>query len=140
MAKLRLSIACSNYDRTRALLEGRIPVDGIELTCLDLPIEEIFFRACGRGLSHRGDRPELRARGDLVPDRVRILLDGFDALGGSSLESGTDVRRRRLIAAAVAARWWRGDAQKAQRIPCSLLGLEYHIHPVIGGLIGATRE
>jgi 4,5-dihydroxyphthalate decarboxylase len=44
MAKLRLSIACSNYDRTRALLEGRIPVDGIELTCLDLPIEETFFR------------------------------------------------------------------------------------------------
>jgi len=44
MRKLQLSIACSNYDRTRALLEGRVPVDGIELTCLDLPIEEIFFR------------------------------------------------------------------------------------------------
>ena len=44
MRKLQLSIACSNYDRTRALLEGRIPVDGIELTCLDLPIEETFFR------------------------------------------------------------------------------------------------
>ena len=44
MRKLQLSIACSNSDRTRALLEGRIPVDGIELTCLDLPIEETFFR------------------------------------------------------------------------------------------------
>ncbi|MGD0957916.1 MAG: ABC transporter substrate-binding protein [Candidatus Acidiferrales bacterium] len=44
MRKLQLSIACSNYDRTRALLEGRIPVDGVELTCLDLPIEETFFR------------------------------------------------------------------------------------------------
>jgi 4,5-dihydroxyphthalate decarboxylase len=44
MGKLRLSIACSNYDRTRALFDGRVPVDGIELTCLNLPIEEIFFR------------------------------------------------------------------------------------------------
>jgi 4,5-dihydroxyphthalate decarboxylase len=44
MGKLRLSMACSNYDRTRALFDGRVPVDGIELTCLNLPIEEIFFR------------------------------------------------------------------------------------------------
>jgi 4,5-dihydroxyphthalate decarboxylase len=44
MGKLRLSMACSNYDRTRALFDGRVPVDGVELTCLDLPIEEIFFR------------------------------------------------------------------------------------------------
>ena len=44
MGKLRLAMACSNYDRTRALFEGRVPVDGIELTCLNLPIEEIFFR------------------------------------------------------------------------------------------------
>lgn len=44
MGKLRLSLACWNYDRTRALLEGRIPVDGIELTYLNLPVEETFFR------------------------------------------------------------------------------------------------
>ena len=49
MSKLRLSLACWNYDRTRALLEGRIPVDGIELTYLNLPVEETFFRM----LSHR---------------------------------------------------------------------------------------
>jgi len=44
MAKLRLSLACGSYDRTRALLEGRTPVEGIELTCLNLPVEETFFR------------------------------------------------------------------------------------------------
>ncbi len=44
MGKLRLSLACWNYDRTRALLEGRVPVDGIELTYLNLPVEETFFR------------------------------------------------------------------------------------------------
>jgi 4,5-dihydroxyphthalate decarboxylase len=44
MAKLRLTMACSNYDRTRALLEDRIPIDGIELNYLNLPVEETFFR------------------------------------------------------------------------------------------------
>jgi 4,5-dihydroxyphthalate decarboxylase len=44
MSKLRLSLACWNYDRTRALLEGGIPVDGIDLTYLNLPVEETFFR------------------------------------------------------------------------------------------------
>src|ERR1700681_4359377 len=44
MAKLRLTLACWNYDRTRGLLEGRIPIDGIELTYLNLPVEETFFR------------------------------------------------------------------------------------------------
>jgi len=44
MGNLRLSLACWNYDRTRALLEGRIPVDGIDLTYLNLPVEETFFR------------------------------------------------------------------------------------------------
>jgi 4,5-dihydroxyphthalate decarboxylase len=44
MGKLRLSLACWNYDRTRALLEERVPIDGIELTYLNLPVEETFFR------------------------------------------------------------------------------------------------
>lgn len=44
MSKLRLTLACWNYDRTRALMEGRIPVDGIELNYLNLPVEETFFR------------------------------------------------------------------------------------------------
>jgi len=44
MAKLRLSLACWNYDRTRGLMEGGIAPDGIELTYLNLPVEETFFR------------------------------------------------------------------------------------------------
>ena len=44
MGILRLTMACWNYDRTRGLLEGRIPIDGIELTYLNLPVEETFFR------------------------------------------------------------------------------------------------
>ena len=44
MGKLRLTLACWNYDRTRALLGNRILVDGINLNYLSLPVEETFFR------------------------------------------------------------------------------------------------
>jgi len=44
MSKLKLSFACWNYDRTRALMEGSIPVDGIDLNYLNLPVEETFYR------------------------------------------------------------------------------------------------
>ena len=44
MHKLRLTIACSDYDRTRAIADGRVRIDGTQLVWLDLPIEEIFFR------------------------------------------------------------------------------------------------
>jgi 4,5-dihydroxyphthalate decarboxylase len=44
MSKLRLSLACWNYDRTRGLLEDRIPVDGIDLNYINIPVEETFFR------------------------------------------------------------------------------------------------
>jgi 4,5-dihydroxyphthalate decarboxylase len=44
VSRLRLTLACWNYDRTRALLEGRVRPDGIELNYLNLPVEETFFR------------------------------------------------------------------------------------------------
>ncbi|WP_395103968.1 ABC transporter substrate-binding protein [Actinomadura sp. SCN-SB] len=44
VAPLRLTFACGDYDRTRALSEGTIRPDGIELTYLRLPVEETFFR------------------------------------------------------------------------------------------------
>jgi len=44
MSRLRLTLGCWNYDRTRGLLEGRIQPDGIDLTYLDMPVEETFFR------------------------------------------------------------------------------------------------
>jgi 4,5-dihydroxyphthalate decarboxylase len=44
MSRLRLTLACWNYDRTRALAEGRVPIDGVDLTYLNLPVEETFFR------------------------------------------------------------------------------------------------
>jgi len=44
MGKLRLTMACWDYDRTRALMDERVQLDGIELTYLNLPVEETFFR------------------------------------------------------------------------------------------------
>ncbi|HEX4928762.1 MAG TPA: ABC transporter substrate-binding protein [Burkholderiales bacterium] len=44
MNKLKLTFACWDYDRTRALADARVQPDGIELTYLNLPVEETFFR------------------------------------------------------------------------------------------------
>lgn len=44
LTKLRLTLACGDYDRTKALEEGTVRPDGIELTYLRLPVEETFFR------------------------------------------------------------------------------------------------
>lgn len=39
-----LALACNDYDRTRALKDGRIVPDGVVLTYLPLVVEETFFR------------------------------------------------------------------------------------------------
>ena len=45
MAKLSLSVAVGDYDRTRALIDGTVQIDGVEPVIMTLPPEEIFFRA-----------------------------------------------------------------------------------------------
>ena len=44
MSRLRLTLACGDYDRTRALHDGTVVPEGIDLVCLRLPVEDIFFR------------------------------------------------------------------------------------------------
>ncbi|MEN3308438.1 MAG: 4,5-dihydroxyphthalate decarboxylase [Micromonosporaceae bacterium] len=44
MSRLKLSLACWDYDRTRALQDGRVRPEGIELDYLALPVEETFYR------------------------------------------------------------------------------------------------
>jgi 4,5-dihydroxyphthalate decarboxylase len=44
VSRLRLTLACGDYDRTRALFDGTIAPEGLELVCLRLPVEDIFFR------------------------------------------------------------------------------------------------
>ncbi len=45
MSKLQLSVAMGDYDRTRALFDGRVQIDGVSPVCMSLSPEEIFFRA-----------------------------------------------------------------------------------------------
>ena len=44
MSKVRITLSCWNYDRVRALADGRVQPEGIDLNFLDLPVEETFFR------------------------------------------------------------------------------------------------
>jgi len=41
---MRLTLACWDYDRTRALMDGSVAPEGIELVYLNQPVEETFFR------------------------------------------------------------------------------------------------
>jgi 4,5-dihydroxyphthalate decarboxylase len=44
MSRLKLTFGCWNYDRTRALMDGAVQADGIDLNYLNMPVEETFFR------------------------------------------------------------------------------------------------
>ena len=44
MSKLPLTMAIPDYDHVRDLVSGRVQAEGIELTCLVYPVEEIFYR------------------------------------------------------------------------------------------------
>ena len=45
MSKLQLSVAVGNYDRVRPLMDGAVQIDGVDPIFMNLPPEEIFFRA-----------------------------------------------------------------------------------------------
>lgn len=45
MSKLQLSVAMGDYDRTRALFDGRVLIDGVDPVYMLLNPEEMFFRA-----------------------------------------------------------------------------------------------
>jgi 4,5-dihydroxyphthalate decarboxylase len=42
--KIKLSLACGSYDRTAALADGRVQVEGVDLNLFHLSAEETFFR------------------------------------------------------------------------------------------------
>jgi len=44
VSKLRLTLSIWDYDRTRALADGSVRPDGIDLVVLEHPVEETFFR------------------------------------------------------------------------------------------------
>jgi hypothetical protein len=107
VTRLRLSLACGDYDRTRALEEGTIRPDGIELTYLRLPVEETFFRmlrhrefdVAEMSLSsyvmslHRGDAPFV----GLPVFTSRMFRHGSVYINtGAGIEEPRDLRGRAI--------------------------------------------
>ena len=45
---MRLTIACADYDRTRPVIDARVPVEGCEATVHCLDAEDMFVRALGK--------------------------------------------------------------------------------------------
>ena len=45
MAKLTVSLAGVDYDRTRAIFDGTVGIEGCETICCAMPPEEAFHRA-----------------------------------------------------------------------------------------------
>jgi 4,5-dihydroxyphthalate decarboxylase len=45
MIRLKCSLACCDYDRTRAIFDGRVAIEGCDVTALVLEPEESFVRA-----------------------------------------------------------------------------------------------
>jgi 4,5-dihydroxyphthalate decarboxylase len=45
MPKLRVTVACERYDRVQAIRDGDVQIEGCEVNFLELPPEELFFRA-----------------------------------------------------------------------------------------------
>jgi 4,5-dihydroxyphthalate decarboxylase len=45
VTKLQLSVAMGDYDRTRALFDGRVQIDGVDPVYMLLNPEEMFFRS-----------------------------------------------------------------------------------------------
>src|SRR6201995_3015671 len=56
MSKLRLNFACGPYDRTQALRDGSVQVDGVDLNYLNMQPAEIFWRQLQ---SQEFDAPEV---------------------------------------------------------------------------------
>ena len=44
MGRLELTLACGDYDRTRAIRTGEVKPDGVELNVVTLAPEEMFYR------------------------------------------------------------------------------------------------
>jgi 4,5-dihydroxyphthalate decarboxylase len=49
MPNLKLTVACGRYDRTQPLIDGRVPVEGVDLTFLPLRPGETFWRMLNHG-------------------------------------------------------------------------------------------
>jgi 4,5-dihydroxyphthalate decarboxylase len=78
MPRLHLTLACWDYDRTRALADGRVQPEGVDLNLLPLQVEETFFRMLR---NHEFDAAEMSLSSYAVslsrPDPAFIAIPVF---------------------------------------------------------------
>jgi 4,5-dihydroxyphthalate decarboxylase len=107
MPKLPITLACHVYDRTRAIHDGSIPVEGVELNFIPLHVTEIFWRMCQYQEFHAsemsmGAHMTLIGRGEspfvgvpVFPSRVFRHANMF-VRAGNGVERPEDLRGRRI--------------------------------------------
>ncbi len=107
MGKLKLTLACGNYDRTRALMDGTIQPDGIDLNYLALTPGETFWRMLNNAEFDVSEMSLstytiLRSQDDqrfialpVFPSRV-FRHSSIYIHSGSDIEKPQDLRGRRI--------------------------------------------
>lgn len=107
MSKLKLTYAASDYDHTRDLTSGAIQPEGIDLNCLDLTIEETFFRftkfrewdvsemSMGKYIALKSQDDDSVTAIPVFPSRV-FRQSSLYVQAGSPLRDAGDLRGKRI--------------------------------------------
>lgn len=130
MAKLRLTLACGNYDRTRALIDGAVQPEGMDLNCVALGPGEIFWRMLNNGEFDASEMSLstytiLRSQGDerfialpVFPSRV-FRHGCIYVHGGAGIQRPQDIKGKRIGVGdyqMTAAVWVRGLLQHEYQV------------------------
>ncbi|MEA2642141.1 MAG: 4,5-dihydroxyphthalate decarboxylase [Chloroflexota bacterium] len=148
MAKLSLTLAVTVLDRTRAILDGTIRPEGIDLNCLPMSVEEIFWRMSKHsefdvsemsGTAYMLDRAKADPRFIAVPVFLSRSFrhSGMYVHAGSGIERPEDLVGKRVGApeyAVTAVTWIRGMLKHEYGIEPS------DLHWMIGGQESPGRE
>ncbi len=107
MSKLELTIACGRYDRTQALIDGRVEPEGVDLTFIPLRPGETFWRMLNHGEFDASEMSLssytiLRSEGDtrfiaipVFPSRV-FRHSAVYVRANSTIEAPEDLKGRRV--------------------------------------------
>ena len=107
MGKLELTIACGRYDRTQALIDGRVAPEGVDLTFIPLRPGETFWRMLNHGEFDASEMSLssytiLRSEGDtrfiaipVFPSRV-FRHSSVYVRADSKIEDPRDLKGRRV--------------------------------------------
>jgi 4,5-dihydroxyphthalate decarboxylase len=107
VSRVPLTLAISDYEHVRDLVTGRVAVEGVDLTCLDLSVEEIFHRFADYREWEISEMSmalyvSMRAKGDdsltaipVFPSRV-FRHSSYYVRRDSEIRSGADLAGRRI--------------------------------------------